>query len=122
MTGQADTHTTRCLRCGRKLTASASLGYGPVCRRRIREAVTTIELEDVSETQHAKAVELIEAAGLVPASRPGVFFAVSSDGSTNYIADLGAGTCTCKAGQLGRGCYHVAAARLVSAASARRAA
>ena len=123
MTGQADT-IAHCLRCGRKLTAKRSIGngYGYTCRRRVREAVATIELPDIKADQRDRAVELIEAGGIVPSSRPGVFFAVSSDGSTTYVADLGEETCTCKAGQNGRACYHLAAARLVAAASVRRAA
>jgi Family of unknown function (DUF6011) len=120
------TSPAKCLRpgCGRKLTAPASIaaGYGPVCRRRIREAAADIEVPDVKPEQHAKAVELIEAGGLVPSIRPGVFFAVSSDGSTTYITDTGAGTCTCKAGERGRRCYHLIAAGLVDAATSRRAA
>jgi hypothetical protein len=113
-----------CLRRGRKLTASSSVsaGYGPTCRARVRKAVATIELPGTKDEQHAKAIELIEAGGIVPSSRPGVFFAVSSDGSTVYVADLGEGTCTCKAGQKGRACYHLPAARLIAAASVRRAA
>jgi hypothetical protein len=122
MTAQAT--PTRCLRCGRKISAPASVsaGYGPVCRSLIRKAVATIRIEDVSDAQHSKAVELIEAGGLVPSARPGVFFAVSSDGTTNYITDTGAGTCTCKAGERGRRCYHLIAGHLVGAATAARAA
>lgn len=115
-----DGHPAKCLRCGRKLTASASLGYGPVCRRRIRQAAAATETPGVKPEQHAKAVELIEQGAIVPTSRPGVFRAVSSDGSVIYLAH--SATCTCPAGLRGRTCYHSVAVRLILAASIRRAA
>lgn len=116
-TGEHD----HCLRpgCGRKLTnpASRRAGYGPVCKRRIRQAVTSAVAKD---EQLAKAVELIEDGGIVPVSRPGVFAAASSDGTTIYVVDVNAGTCTCPAGQHGRYCYHLAAAQILTAATLRR--
>lgn len=116
----------RCMRpgCGRKLTSAKSIaaGYGPVCLARIRNAAATVELPGVKPAQHDKALELIADGGIVPTSRPGVFAAVSSDGTTTYLTDAGTGTCTCKAGQAGRYCYHLAAAAILTAASTRRAA
>lgn len=122
MTGQGDT-LVKCQGCGRKLTAATSIarGRGPVCRAKVRRAATNAE-SDVKAEQHAKAVELIEDGGIVPVSRPGVYAASSSDGSTIYLADAAAGTCTCKAGERGRLCYHLHAARILDAATARRAA
>lgn len=102
------------------LTASAALGYGPVCRRRIRDTARTAEVSGVKPEQHAKAVELIEAGGIVPTSRPGVFRTVSSDGTVVYLTH--SATCTCPGGLHGRVCYHTIAARLIIAAGIRRAA
>jgi hypothetical protein len=66
--------------------------------------------------QHAKMAELIEDGGIIPTSRPGVYAAASSDGSTVYVTDVKAAGCTCKAGQNGRDCYHLAAALVLDAA------
>jgi hypothetical protein len=61
-----------------------------------------------------KAVELVEQAGIVPASRAGLFLAVSSDGSNTYLIDTVEGSCTCKGfAHVGR-CYHGVAAALLA--------
>ena len=125
MTGQQDTgKQAHCLRCGRKLTAARSVseGMGRTCRVRVREAAATIELPGVKPEQHARALELIADGGIVPTSRPGVFAAVSSDGTATYIVSVTDGTCSCMAGQKGRYCYHLAGAQILTAASTRRAA
>lgn len=114
----------RCRRpgCGRKLTAPASraAGYGPVCRRRIRDAARAA---DVKREQVAKALELIADGGIVPTSRPGVYRTVGSQGDVIYLTHSSA--CTCPSG-LHRAtvsiCYHSVAVRLLLAAGQRRAA
>ena len=115
-------HQARCLRpgCGRKLSAPASVsaGYGPRCLAKIRKAVREQELTGFTEDQHAKALELIADGGIVPTSRPGVYAATSSDGSMYYVVNLADPGCTCAAGQHGRACYHLAAARILQAAAA----
>lgn len=60
-----------------------------------------------------KARALIEDGGILPTSRPGIYTAVSSDGSTTYLVH--AASCTCPAGQRGRACYHTAAVQIFSA-------
>ena len=122
MTGQDDT-TVKCQSCGRKLTSATSVarGRGPVCTAKVRKAAATAELPCKPE-QRAKAAELIEDGGIVPLSRPGVYAASSSDGTAVYVVDVNAGTCTCKAGQNGRYCYHLAAGQILTAATGRRAA
>jgi SWIM zinc finger len=120
-------HTAKCLACGRTRhfrSAAAATTAGPngrVCAAKVRNAAAVVELPCKPE-QHAKAVELIEDGGIVRTSRPGVFAASSSDGSTVYVTDTGAGTCSCKAGQNGRYCYHLGAAEILIVASLRRAA
>lgn len=111
----------RCLRpgCGRVLKSAKSIaaGYGPTCRRKIREAALTEARADFSADQQAKADELIRDGGLVPTNREGVYRAVSSDGTTNYLVH--AAVCTCKAGLRGKRCYHLLAVRVLSIASRR---
>jgi hypothetical protein len=111
----APEHETRCLRCGRKLTAST--GYGPTCRRKIRQAALDEARADFTADQQSKATELIRDGGLVPTNREGVFRAVSSDGNDSYLVH--AAVCTCKAGLRGKRCYHQLAARVLSIASRR---
>ena len=105
----------RCLRCGRSLRASASItaGYGPVCRARIRAAQLAAALRDFTADQAAKARELIADAGLVPTRHAGVYRAVSSDGTSTYLTHPAG--CSCPAGLRGRRCYHMAAARVLTA-------
>ena len=98
--------------------ASVSRGYGPTCWAKIRKAATEQALAGFTEDQHAKALELIADGGIVPTSRPGVYAAASSDGSTFYVVNLVGPGCTCAAGLHGRACYHLAAARILQAAAA----
>jgi hypothetical protein len=99
---------------------SVAAGRGPVCRARVRKAAADLQAA-LKPEQHAKMLELIEDGGIQRTSRPGVYAATSSDGSTVYVTDATAGTCTCKAGEAGRRCYHVAAAQLLTLAVRRAA-
>jgi hypothetical protein len=114
----------RCLRpgCGRKLTSvkSVACGYGPVCRRRIREAEQAAELGNFHDWQLAKAREAIEQKAVIPSTREGLYASVSSDGVTVYLTDARDGSCTCKAAANGRRCYHIAAALILDAAQLKR--
>ena len=51
-----------------------------------------------------------------------MYAANSSDGAATYVVSVTDQTCTCKAGLNGRICYHLAAAQILTAATARRAA
>ena len=63
----------------------------------------------------SKAVDLIEQGGIIPASRAGLYLAVSSDGSNTYFIDTAEASCTC-AGHARTGrCYHLVAAALLTA-------
>lgn len=120
-------HTAKCQQCGRTRrfrSAAAAANAAPngrVCAAKVRMIAAAVELPCKPE-QHAKAVELIEDGGIVRTSRPGVFAVSSSDGSTVYVTDATTRTCSCKAGQNGRYCYHLGAAEILTAASTRRAA
>jgi hypothetical protein len=116
---------SRCLRCGRTLRAPGSVaaGFGRTCKARIRAAALTEAAEGFTAVQVDKARELIEQQAIIPSSRPGLFAAVSSEGTTVYLVDARERSCTCKAAANGRQCYHVASALILeAAANARRAA
>ena len=81
-------------------------------------ALLRAEVIDLSAFRDAKAArtkatDLIEQSGIVPASRAGLYLAVSSDGSNTYLIDTLEGSCTCK-GYVHQGrCYHQVAAALL---------
>jgi hypothetical protein len=107
---------TRCLRCGRKLTAST--GYGPKCAAKIRKAAIEAARADFTAEQAAKADELIKDGGIVPTPRDGVFQAVSGKGDATYLVHAAA--CNCPGGlRAKRPCYHTLAARILGIASRR---
>lgn len=108
-------HEARCLRCGRKITASAAKGYGPTCARKIREAAKAEALAGLNGKQAAEAVEIVADGGVVPSAHEGVWLVTSGDGSQVYRATPG-GQCNCKWGMRtlpGKPCKHVGAVRLV---------
>ena len=111
--------SVHCLRCGRRLTAAASIGagYGRVCRSRIAQAAQVADLSAFHAWQAKKAREAIEMRAVVPSSRTGLYVAVSGDGTTVYLVDVLEGSCTCKAAANGRRCYHLAAALILVAAA-----
>lgn len=79
------------------------------------------DLDGFKPAQVERARELIEQGAILPTSRPGLYKAVSSDGSTFYLVHRCG--CTCPAGQRGRYvCYHRAAVAILSAAPTLRAA
>ena len=111
-TGDGQAH---CLRCGRRLTAAASIRekYGRWCRAKMRTAALAEALARFTAEQVEKARQLIEDGGLIAAAA-GMFSAVSSRGDATYTVSA-AGPCDCKAGQNGRQCYHLAAACIMGA-------
>lgn len=113
------TETAHCHRCGRTLTAAASIarGYGRACRAKVREAAKVVDLTEYKAFQVAKAEELIEQGGIVPTSRTALFLAVSSDGTSRYMVDATEHSCSCPAGDKGRHCYHLLAADILTAAA-----
>jgi hypothetical protein len=66
-----------------------------------------------------KALELIEQAAIIPASRPGLYFAVSTDASHTYFVDVFEGSCTCRGHLYSGKCYHFTAAVMLETGTAR---
>lgn len=123
MTGTADTRNTeqdeitsqtRCLRCGRHLSAaSVKDNYGAGCRARIHHAATVAALVGFSPKRLRRAAELIADGAIVPIKRLGVWRTVGRNGAAVYLtAPTG---CNCLGGLNGRQCYHVASARVLTA-------
>lgn len=114
------TQTTTCRRCGRTLTSTRSIreanrngGYGRGCAHTIEAAAHT---STAPAAQIDEALELIEDGALQHWTHT-LYLAVSSDGRVLYEVCPDAGThgsCTCKAGQYGRYCYHLLAVRLLT--------
>ncbi|WP_228980190.1 hypothetical protein [Streptomyces sp. DH12] len=100
MAATAETeNTTRCTRCGRRLRNVSPDGYGPKCRRKVRKATRSTELDQHKPHLVEKAVELLEQGGVIPlrdTTKNKVFLVVSSDGSETYRTARAA--CTCPAG------------------------
>jgi hypothetical protein len=111
-----------CLRCGRELRSPKSIAdrYGRRCKQLVLAAARETTPGDYSPAQIDKAREAIEQGGIVPTSRPPLWTAVSSDGSTTYLVAVQG--CTCPAGLKQRRCYHRAAVAILTAARTRRAA
>lgn len=109
--------TTNCNRCGRTLRSAKSIaaGYGPTCAAKIQKAAKVVDLAAYKAQQIAKAAELIELRAIVRTST-NTYAAVSSDGTATYETDAYRQTCTCKAGERGIRCYHLAAAQILTAA------
>ena len=106
-------HQARCLRCGRKIKAGS---YGRVCAAKIRQAQLDEARKDFTDSQQAKADELIKDGGIVLLDS-GLYEAVSSKGTDTYATD--GHSCSCPAGAKDRKCYHELAARVLTIASRR---
>jgi hypothetical protein len=108
--------TTSCKRCGRTLTAarSVAMGYGPTCGRKMADAASRLSAL-YSPSQLAKALAAIGDGAVIRVARR-TFHAVASKGDAVYRVALTAGTCTCRAGEHGLRCYHLAASQILAAA------
>lgn len=106
-----------CKSCGRKITAAKSIaqGRGKACQAK-HDAKIAAALADETPAQADKARELIADGGIVQAAGA-LYLAVSSDGAVRYEVNPVTGQCSCKAGQHGRRCYHLAGAVAVLAAA-----
>jgi hypothetical protein len=111
------TNTAKCKRCKRVLRSASSLaaGMGRTCARKARqEAAAKLVLASYSPVQVEKVRELLADGGVQRVDRA-TFLAVASNGIDRYEVSTAHGTCSCKAGQNGRQCYHLAAATLAAA-------
>lgn len=109
--------TTKCRRCHRKLrsTASVAAGIGRTCARKERqEQAAKLVLANYTDVQVEKVRQLLADGGVARVDRH-TFLAVASDGVEQYEVNTTHASCTCKAGQFGRHCYHLAAAQLLDA-------
>jgi hypothetical protein len=119
-TAESPATETRCLRCGRKLSAAKSVAasYGPGCAAKIRKAAIAEARAGFTAGQQARADELIRDGGMVPVrmtARNGMLFrAVSSRGDETYLVT--ANGCACKSR---RSCYHQLGAKVLTIASRR---
>jgi hypothetical protein len=116
------TETRKCLGgCGRTLRSAEAVtrGYGSRCWAKVRKAARTTDLSAWTETQVEEAEQAIADGAVVPSTRGGVFYVVSSDGTEVYrTARHG---CTCRNGLLtrpSRPCWHRCAVVIVTAAEA----
>ena len=94
-----------------------SLARRVILGRTLR-AERTADLIDLSEFRDAKAarskaLDLISEGGIVPASRQGLYLAVSSDGTATYAIDTLEPSCTCKGAIHTGRCFHLVAANLL---------
>lgn len=107
----------RCLGCHRPLRAAASIaqGRGKACQAK-HDAKIAAALADETPAQADKARDLIADGGIVQVAGA-LYLAVSSDGAVRYEVNPVTGQCSCKAGQHGRRCYHLAGAIAVLAAA-----
>jgi len=112
-------HTAKCLTCGRVRrfrsaeAAAKAAPSGRICRAKLRLAALAEAVAGFAAAQVDKARELIADGGIIATNRPGVFRAVSSKGDESYLTH--SDVCNCPAGLRGRQCYHLAAARILTA-------
>lgn len=63
-----------------------------------------------------KAISLVMRGGVRATEKPGEYVCEGSQPGSTYVVQLGSEqSCTCRAGQCGRDCYHVHAAKLMAA-------
>lgn len=118
-TREAATALRISIRTAQRWAATGKLTATKVAGRWI--ITLTADMSDFKPAAIDKARELIEQGGILPTRRPGLFTAVSSDGTTTYLVHRSG--CTCPAGLRGKHlCYHRAAVAILTAASTRRAA
>lgn len=123
---ERNANRVRCLGCRRWLKAKASVAAqrGPKClakyNARLEASLASLDLSTYTSEQIVKAAELIAENAIVErlviATGGRVYLAVASDGSQWYTTSRF--SCTCKAGQYGRTCYHRLAATVLDAVAA----
>lgn len=110
-------HTAKCKRCHRVLRSADSIArqMGRTCARKARqEQAAKLVLASYSPVQVEKVRELLADGGVQRVDRT-TWLAVASNGIDRYEVSTAHASCTCKAGQNGRTCYHLGAAQLLAA-------
>ena len=102
-----------------KISGRWAIDADSLARRIALPALLRAEVIDLSAFRDAKnardkAMELVEQAGIIPASRPGLYLAVSSDGSNTYLIDTLEGSCTCRGFAYAGRCFHAVAAAVLT--------
>jgi hypothetical protein len=107
----------RCLKCRHVLRSAKSIarGYGPTCAKYIKENAAAAAT-DFKPVQVEKALELIELGAIAATVHALLFEVVSSKGDDRYFVNAATRACTCRAGERGVRCYHLAAAQILTAA------
>jgi hypothetical protein len=102
--------------CRRYAVLDATAGRRTAaCRRALADQLAAFR--DAASAE-ARAVEAIETGALVPASRPGLYLAVSSDGTGTYLIDTDEESCTCQGHARTGHCYHQVAAAMLETGTA----
>ena len=102
---------------GRWIIDADSLAHRIALPALLRAEVIDLSAFRDAKAARTKATDLIEQAGIVPASRAGLFLAVSSDGANTYLIDTVEGSCSCRGFAHQNRCYHLVAAALLTAQS-----
>lgn len=100
---------------GRWAIDAESLARRITLGRVMRAERTVLDLSAFRDGQATRnrALELISEGALIPGSRPGLWLAMSSDGTATYPVDTHEASCLCKgAVNVGR-CYHIVAGLLL---------
>lgn len=97
---------TTCTRCGRKLTALASMarGFGRHCAGIVAKAKKLRLMYAAYSPDQVVKATLLLASGKMAHCGEGVWRVPASNGHDHYLT--GTGTCQCPAGRRGRACYH----------------
>jgi hypothetical protein len=106
-----------CTRCGRTLRSQESIArdMGRHCAKMDRkEQAAKLILANYTRPQVEKVKQLLADGGVQKVGRH-TWTAVASNGYGRYSVDTTMASCTCKAGENGRQCYHLAAAQLLAA-------
>jgi hypothetical protein len=102
---------------GRWVIDTASLHQRITLPALLRAEVVDLTAFRDAKSAKTNAIDLIETDGIIPGSRPGLWFATSSDGTNTYIIDTVEGSCTCSGHRYSGRCYHRVAAELLASAT-----
>lgn len=108
--GNGTSAAKRCKKCGRPLSPGDTHPYGPVCHKMVEAAARVLEMS--SRATERKAAKLLREGGLTPAVQTDHWIARGSDNNVLYFTSPD--SCTCKAEEHDKLCYHRIAAIILS--------